>query len=259
MRGWMIMAAALAATPGLAAAQDEFAWSGRVAEGRTVEIKGVNGSIAAEPASGDQVEVSATKRARRSDPSEVTVEVIEHAGGVTICAVYPTPARAREENECAPGDAGRMSVNENDVNVHFTVRVPAGVRLAARTVNGDVEVTGLRSDVEATSVNGGVDVSTSGSAVAESVNGPVTVDMGRADWDGERRVSSVNGRVTVILPADANVEVSGSTVNGDIESDFPITVRGRFGPRRMTGTIGSGGRELELETVNGGIEIRRRS
>jgi DUF4097 and DUF4098 domain-containing protein YvlB len=46
-------------------------------------------------------------------------------------------------------------------------------------------------------------------------------------------------------------------VNGGIESDFPITVRGRWGPRSMTGTIGSGGRRLELETVNGAIQIRR--
>lgn len=106
-------------------------------------------------------------------------------------------------------------------------------------------------------MNGSVEVATTGSAIGESVNGAVRLEMGRADWDGERRASSVNGDVTVVLPADANVVVHGSTVNGDIESDFPVTVRGRWGPRRMTGTIGSGGRDLELETVNGEIEIRR--
>jgi DUF4097 and DUF4098 domain-containing protein YvlB len=49
--------------------------------------------------------------------------------------------------------------------------------------------------------------------------------------------------------------VKGSTVNGGIESEFPLTVQGKFGPRSITGTIGKGGRRLELNTVNGGITL----
>src|SRR5438309_1356462 len=43
---------------------DQFQWSGHVAQGKSIEIKGINGSISAEPANGDQVEVSATKTGR---------------------------------------------------------------------------------------------------------------------------------------------------------------------------------------------------
>ena len=46
-------------------------------------------------------------------------------------------------------------------------------------------------------------------------------------------------------------------MNGDITTDFPLTVQGRFSKRRISGTIGSGGRQLELETVNGGIELKK--
>jgi len=46
-------------------------------------------------------------------------------------------------------------------------------------------------------------------------------------------------------------------VNGSIETDFPLTVTGRLGPRRVTGTIGNGGRRLALETVNGSIRLRK--
>ena len=59
------------------------------------------------------------------------------------------------------------------------------------------------------------------------------------------------------LPADVNADVRASTVNGDIETDFPLTITGRFGPRRLNGTIGRGGRSLSLETVNGGIRIKK--
>lgn len=261
MQRWTIItAAALIAAPSAAAAQGgDFRWTGRVAAGGTLEIKGVSGDISAQAASGSEIEVVARKSARRSSPDEVSIEVVEHAGGVTLCAVYPTPRRSSRPNECAPGNGGRMSTNDNDVNVDFEVRVPAGVRFVARTVNGSVEARGLQSDVEASSVNGDVDVATAGTAAGQSVNGSVQLAMGRADWTGERRASSVNGGVTVILPANANLVVRGSTVNGGIESDFPVTVRGRWGPRSMTGTIGTGGRDLEVETVNGEIEIRRGS
>jgi hypothetical protein len=67
--------------------------------------------------------VTATKRGRRSDPGSVRIEVVEHGEGVTICAVYPDVDGRR--NECRAGDGGHMSTRDNDVNVHFTVRVPA--------------------------------------------------------------------------------------------------------------------------------------
>lgn len=245
--------AALAAAP--AEAQD-FAWNGRIAPGQTVEIKGVNGAIRALPAEGDAVIVDAVKRGRRSDPDEVEIVVIEHDEGVTICAVYPTPWGERA-NECAPGNRGRMSSRDNDVQVEFTVRVPADVHLAARTVNGRVEAQGLGGDVLVNTVNGNVEIETAGTAEAQTVNGSIRATLGRADWSGEIRFKTVNGSITVELPVDLNADVQAVTLNGDITTDFPIEVQGRLVRRRLNGRVGQGGRELSLETVNGAIRIRK--
>ena len=65
--------------------------------------------------------------------------------------------------------------------------------------------------------------------------------------------------MTVTLPGSVNADVEARTVNGEIETDFPLTVTGRFGPRRLNGKIGNGGRTLSLGTVNGAIRIRRAS
>jgi hypothetical protein len=46
-------------------------------------------------------------------------------------------------------------------------------------------------------------------------------------------------------------------VNGDIVTDFPLTVTGRMSRRGLHGTIGTGGRELGLYTVNGTIRLRK--
>jgi len=252
----ILAALALGALPIAAQAQD-FNWHGRLAPGKRLEVKGVNGDVRAVAASGTEVVVTAAKRARRSDPEDVKIEVIEHDGGVTICAVYPTPARARRENVCEVGDHWSSSTQDNDVTVSFEVQVPAGVEFHGQTVNGEMSAEGMRADTKASTVNGSVRVTTTGLAEASTVNGSVYVEMGRADWADQLDFSTVNGRITLILPAQLNTDVRASTVNGEMESDFPMTVSGRFGPRRWRGTIGSGGRSLNLSTVNGEIRLKK--
>ncbi len=244
-------------TIALAAADErQWEWKGRVDRGKAVEIKGVNGAIRAERGSGAEVEVRARLRGKRDDPNTVKMEVIEHADGVTICAVYPSRDRD-EPNECRPGGRGRMNVHKNDVSVEFTVRVPAGVNFIGRTVNGDVEALGIEGSVKAHTVNGGVDVSASGLAEATTVNGSITASLGRADWQGTMDFTTVNGSVTLELPANLNCDVSISTVNGHISSDYPLMVEGRISPRHVKGTIGEGGRTLVVKTVNGSVQLRR--
>lgn len=240
-----------------AAAQDnDFSWRKALPAGQTIEIKGVNGGIRVTAASGNQVEVVASKSAKRSDPSSVKIEVVEHAGGATICAVYPTP-RGERANECQPGAKGRSNVRNNDTTVEFEIRVPRGVLFTGRTVNGNVRASGVTADVFTSTVNGNVRIETTGLAEASTVNGSIDVAMGRTNWTDDLSFSTVNGGITLLLPASLQTEVSASTVNGSLSSDWPMTVKGRWGPKRMNGTIGSGGRELSLSTVNGDIELRR--
>jgi len=235
--------------------QGDFRWTGRMTAGQKLEIRGVNGEVRVEAGSGSEAEVVAIKTARHSDPADVDIVVVPHDGGVTICAVYP-PVHGRE-NECLPGGGGRNNTRDNDVKVEFTVRLPNGVNLGAHTVNGDVTVRDVTGEVRATTVNGDVDVSTRGVAEANTVNGSIRASLGRADWTGMMSFHTVNGGITLEVPSDFAADIEAKTVNGSIETDFPITVRGRFGSRTLRGTIGDGGRDLEIETVNGSIRLRR--
>ena len=246
------------ATHGGSQQAEDFEWSGRIDRGDVIEIKGINGEILASATSGNEVVVRARKESHsgRSDPASVRIEVVEHSGGVTVCAVYP-PGKKGKQNECKPGDDGRLNAEDNDVSVEFTVEVPAGVNLVAKTVNGEVEAAGIEGDVRASTVNGSVKVDAVGLVHASTVNGSIRASMGRADWDGELSFSTVNGGIRLDMPADLNADVSASTVNGSMSTDFPLTVTGKFSNKKMRGTIGNGGRDLELSTVNGSIEIRK--
>jgi hypothetical protein len=249
-----LIVVAFSAVPRVASA-DDFRWHGSIAAGHSIEVKGVNGDVRAEPSSGNDVEVVAEKTANRDNPESVRIEVVPHDGDVTICAVYPSRDSSRP-NECQPGNAGRMSTQNNDVQVRFTVKVPAGVGFIGTTVNGGVEASRLNGDVILTTVNGSVIFSTTGEARARTVNGSIKGEMGRATWSGTLEMTTVNGGITLGLPSDLNSDVRITTVNGDIRSEFPVTVSGTLTRRKLEGTIGAGGRLLSLATTNGGVTLK---
>jgi hypothetical protein len=236
--------------------RDDFRWSRALSAGKTLEIVGISGDVDARGGSGREAVVTAVKRSHHSDPEDVRIEVVEHPDGVTICAVYPS-RRASRRNECVPGGNGHQETQDNDVKVHFTVTVPRGVVFVGRTVNGGVEATGLEAAAEVHSVNGSVTLETSAYGSATTVNGSIHARLGQADWADELEFSTVNGGIDLTLPSSTNADVRAHTVNGGLDADFPVTVRGKWGPKRIQGTIGRGGRSLVLSTVNGSMEIRR--
>jgi hypothetical protein len=258
----------LMVAPAARAQTTDFHWSGVVQPGKAVEIKGVLGSVRAEFTSGNQVEVAATKSARKSDLNSVSVQVVQEDGNVTVCAVYPTPERrfssrssssvgSDEPNECRPGSAGHMNVNDNDVRVDFTVKVPAGVKFFGKTVNGDIGATALRSDAAVNTVNGKIALETTGTASAVTVNGSIVASVGASTWTESLEFRTVNGSIDLRLPRTVNASVHAGTMNGGFQSDFPLMVQSFGGRNRhIDGTIGTGGRDLDLHTVNGRIHLQ---
>ena len=236
-------------------AEERFDWSGTIPAGAAIEIKNVNGPVFAEMASGSEVEVVGIKEGPADDIAEVDIEVIEHADGVTICAVYPDVRG--DDYECGPGNQGNLGSRNNKTRIDFTVRVPAGVRLVSKTMNGRLEARSLRSDVELLTMNGAIEVETTGWARAKTMNGSIEARLGSADWDDNLEIESMNGGIDLWLPADASAEVRASTMNGRVRSDWDLDTNRGWARSRARGTIGSGGRRLEVTTMNGSIRLRR--
>lgn len=235
----------------------DFHWQGHLKVGQTLEVINRNGEIEASTASGDEARAIGTRRGN-DDDRELFVEVVEYPDGVTICAVY---GRDKTPGRCHRGGVSSESSGwwhgNRRAKINFDVQVPRGVRFSALTTNGNVLVRNLASVVEASTTNGNVEVSTSEWASATTTNGGIHVSIGNAKWNGQLAVRTTNGSVDVTLPASAEFKLDATTTNGGIHTDFPITVQGSFNSKELSGTVGSGGRELRVATTNGSIKLMK--
>jgi hypothetical protein len=272
---------AVMAVPALGKAQGDgrdasvWTWDGRVASGNTFRLSSVNGPVSIASSSDNMVHVRAEKIVNRGNVSDVHFQVIQSGGDVHVCALWRRDS-CDGDGMHSRGDGDDDDNDHHDVRVRFTVTVPAGVRVSAGTVNGEmrvhdvtsdvsamtvnglVEVMNVGGEVRANTVNGRVDVSTrTGPVRANTVNGDINVRMGSLARDGEMSFHSVNGSITVETPPGLDADVSLDTMHGSITSDWPVQLSGRFGPRHAEGTIGRGGRSIKLRTLNGSVELRK--
>ncbi len=259
-----VLAALVVATALPLGAQDRdqesdksFSWSGTIPSGRRIMIKNINGAIDVERSSGDRVEVTAEKRWRRGNPANVRIEQTKVGDDVLVCALWGEESRC-DENGIRSQRSNRGNDRNNDVSVHFVVRVPDGVRVDVSTVNGGLEVRGVTTEVRANTVNGSIRARSAGGPVrAKTVNGSIDVSMGSVGRADDLEYETVNGAITLELPANFGAQLELSTVNGRVTTDFPITISGTVSPRRLRGTVGDGATRLRASTVNGSVTLRK--
>jgi hypothetical protein len=236
----------------------DFAWAGEMEPESVVRIRNTNGRITVKEAAGSSVQVSGTRSWRMGFPEHVDFIVDRAGSDVTVCAVWGKRGRC---------DARSYKIRRSmwdrllrrAVTVDFVIAVPRGVRVDVLTTNGDVDVQGAGAQVTAATTNGDVSVATSNGPIsASSVNGDVIASMDSLTGSEDIDLTTVNGDVTASVPTGLDVELVMNTVNGRIDTDFPLTTSGRIDGRRLSGTLGAGGRKLTLTTVNGDAELRRR-
>lgn len=230
---------------------EELSWSLELSDGGRISLENVNGNVEIIGGAGTQVEIVAVKKAGSEEHLEQIEVLVDHEpDNIRIEARHP--------------EHGLRSLfgwgKDLSGSVHFTLHVPAGANLdAIESVNGIVAISGITGTIRADTVNGQVEVTGIRSdAALETVNGSVNATFARLQGAQKATCESVNGRVTVNLPADADATVSAETINGGIDGgDFDLEVNKGFVGRELAGRIGNGSARLGLSTVNGSIRIRR--
>ena len=128
----IFIAAALLAPVALSAQdrqtdRNAFSLRERIPQDQWIRVRNLNGAVHVSAATGDQVEVTATKSWRRGDPKSVRIESRKSSNGsILVCALWTDDAVCTEDRYSSH-DGGRRSRDyddRNDVSVEFEVRVP---------------------------------------------------------------------------------------------------------------------------------------
>lgn len=141
----------------------------------------------------------------------------------------------------------------------FRLEVPRAAWLRLPADNGGLRLDDLAGDVELHTVNGGLHLERVGGHVhGETVNGGVHLALSGTEWQGEGLdLRTTNGGLHVAIPEGYNARLETGTVNGGVESDLPLTTRGRHTGGRIETDLGHGGRLVRVETTNGGLRLQR--
>jgi bifunctional DNA-binding transcriptional regulator/antitoxin component of YhaV-PrlF toxin-antitoxin module len=219
--------------------------------GGRLEISNVNGKIDVEPSSGNTVEVVALKTAKGSsvDAARQALQRIEIREDISSTVV-------RLETKLQSGSA---MFSGGGLEVHYTVRVPESIDIKMTTVNGGVELRGIKGKINAETTNGGIKATDiSGAIEASTTNGAVEVELARVA-EGGVKLECTNGGIKLQVPSDAKATISARITNGGIETNgLQIETTGESTRRRLDGRLNGGGPRLELEGTNGGIQISSR-
>lgn len=210
-----------------------------------LSIDNVNGDLTLEGWDKNKIEFTAVKTASNQERLEdLQVECRKDGDRVTIRVKYP-----HENTFSGHGDEGPR--------VDFTVHVPRGTEIdRIEFVNGDVEITNVEGDVEVSSVNGRVSGTKLGGDVnLSTVNGDV--ELVATSNISSIRLNSVNGDLKLMLPKKFDARIEAGTLHGDITAIDGIDVDAtKFTGSSMQGVIGKGTMRVDLNTVNGSIQIR---
>ncbi len=205
-----------------------------------VESKGLAGRRRSTPPAG----------MRRLDPPGAGLQVDEQDNVIKIGAL---PSRGAE----------------------LTITVPVDTSLKLSTVNnGNIMVEGVSGEMDISNLNGNVIIrDVGGAVVAHTLNGKLVAVLHSVTAGKPMSFSTLNGDVDVTLPSDVKASLKMKSDNGDIFTDFEVTLKpstsavegkrdakGRYklrSDRTTYATINGGGPDFSFTTLNGNLYIRK--
>lgn len=222
------------------------------ANGR-VSVSNVNGSIVVEAWDRNEVKLEATKIADTKEAlADVEIKVDSRADYFSVEADYGDWKR----------NGNRGWKNRGKLEVEFRLSVPrTAVLNEIETVNGSVSVSNFTNYTKISAVNGNVTATNlRGAANCSTVNGEVVADFDQLASSSKINLSTVNGRVNLTIPSDANATIKADSLNGAITNDFGLPVRkGEYVGRDLYGRVGTGDVQIKLDSVNGRLTIAKKN
>jgi len=146
------------------------------------------------------------------------------------------------------------------------IYLPANQNISVKsTWNGNIKIYDFKGEIEANAqLNGSVRIEEiSGPLTANALNGTIDVTFSKVYQGSPVTVYTTNGAVDITLPKDTPANLSLGSTNGEIYTNFDLSVPDKKGLRpisskKVGGSINKGGVKIQLRSTNGNIYLRKK-
>jgi hypothetical protein len=150
--------------------------------------------------------------------------------------------------------------NDSSGRVDYKVMVPFGASLAEiDLVNGLLVIDKVKGEIKANTVNGAINVQGLADDVElNSVNGSIKATYHQIDNIDDIDLTTVNGSIKLYLPSELSATINAETMHGSIKTAFGLSSNKKvFSGRSLSGSVGRGDININLESVNGSIKVMK--
>lgn len=214
--------------------------------------------------------------------SKTDITVRTHSSNELLIKSGPevrTPERAKGLKLVGEGgsdntNVGFSVVQDGNTLIVYNLRKSKGAEIylpksqnlsVKSTWNGDIDIDGFSGEIEADAqLNGSVKITNvNGPVTANSLNGTLDVAFGTVKQDSPISLYSTNGAVDVSLPGNTPANLSLSTLNGNVYTDFDIKASKKDGMKSLLGrnvnaSINGGGVKISMKSTNGNMYLRKK-
>jgi DUF4097 and DUF4098 domain-containing protein YvlB len=152
--------------------------------------------------------------------------------------------------------------NGNNPLVHYTIKMPATVKLDVNDYKSDTDIRGLHADLNFETYKGTVKiVDFSGAMDLETYKGDVEVDFTKLTDDC--KFETFKGRIEISLAADTKFSLDADLgKKGDFDSEFDVdnehSRRRHRNDDYVRGDVNGGGPYIEFSTYKGDLRLMKK-
>jgi len=203
-----------------------------LAPGRAIQVDTTVGDVTIVGSNRPDIAVEIVRRAPSSDSFSKFPVVIDNTGDALRVGAAQTAG-------------GRDPALISTV----VIRAPANANFRSiRMFEGRLRISGLTAACDADVRRGSIE--------ATALAGRVRLETGLGSVDVKDAALAPGGMLRVQLAhAPENARILAVTLNGQIRSDIPLTMKDQFGPRFGETTLGNGEPVMSLDVVKGDIAI----
>lgn len=159
----------------------------------------------------------------------------------------------------------RGDITIEGANSPVEVREVSEAHVHIKTISGEIKLANIRQGhVEASTISGNVGLnSVTGPLVQVSSNTGQIRYEGDFGGDGSYKLSSHTGDIEASIPSSASVDVTATSVKGQVSDDYPLQPKSHsIVPSQaasfVQGTSGHAGSSVNLRTFSGKIRLKKR-